>query len=114
MVLFCITDSILMVDIFDTHILSIAIFIANAKNVCVCVCLRPTLIFGPTITFFMVILNSKTDKLGMEIFSQLEPVFRSDVSILLSQKCVENIRTIIFKKNFFLISQSLTEICRVN
>ena len=57
--------------------------------------------------------NSGTDKLGMDIFSQLEPVFRNEVSNFFSQKYVANIRTIIFKI-FFLISSSLIKICRVN
>ena len=39
-----------------------------------------------------------TDKLGMDIFHQLEPVFRSKVSFC-SQKYVTYIRTIIFQYN---------------
>ena len=41
--------------------------------------------------------NSGTDKLGMDIFSQLEQVFRNEVSNNFHKKYVPNIRTIIFQ-----------------
>ena len=78
------------------------------------VCLMLCVDGNPSPDKYISAYNSGTDKLGMDIFSQLEPVFRNEVSNFFSKKYVAHIRTIIFQKIFFLISSSLIEICRVN
>ena len=46
----------------------------------------------------MDIINNGTDKLGMNIFSQLEPVFRSELLNFISKNYVANIKTTSFQK----------------
>ena len=52
------------------------------------------------------------DKLGMDIFSKLEPVFGSELSNFFHNNMCQ-ISGQLFFPNFFFISSSLIEICRV-
>ena len=61
----------------------------------------------------MDMINNGTDKLGMGIFSQLEPVFRRELLNFISKNYVANIKITSFQK-LLLISSSLNEIWRVN